>query len=226
MKKMEKVWSDIIDLLYESEEEFRNYCKVFEKNGIESVKKLLDHDFSFYMSDKKMIDKNIRYTIERCGDLFIGFETSEDIYIDIYFGGSKMIENFFCKKNRITYLHNPFILVKVAYNDIQIKVKETVEIKFLYLFLIQDHRIMLARERKYFLSESHYFDSYVHFPDNSLDKVKLISQGYKDFSFLCIQEGEYGIKSKMKRKRDEVKKYREELIFKTWHPSRIEDWCM
>ena len=226
---MEKAWSEVIDSLYESDEEFRNYSKVFEKNNVESVKKLLDHDFSFYMSDKKMIDKNIRYTIERCGDLFLGFETSEDVYIDIYFGGSKIIENLFCKKNTITYLQNPFILVKVLYNDIQIKVKETVEIKFLFLFLRQDYRIMLVRERKYFLSESHYFDSYVHYFNNRINssqKDTFISQGYKDFSFLCIQEGEYGNKWKMKRKMEEVKKYREELIFKTWHPSRIEDWCM
>lgn len=226
---MEKVWSDVIDSLCESEEEFEDYCKVFEKDIHESLNKLLNYEFSFYMLDEKMIQKNIRYTIQRLGDLFLGFETSEDVYIDIYFGSSKIIENMFCKKNKITYFRNPMILIKILYNDVQIKVRQNVKIKFLYLLLKKDHRIMLARERKYFLSESHYFDSYFHYFDNRINssqKDTFISQGYKDFSFLCIQEGEYGIKSKMKRKRDEVKKYREELIFKTWHPSRIEDWCM
>lgn len=215
--EMKRIWSDIIDSLCESEEDFKINCKVFDKNNVESVKKLLNQEFSFYMSDEKMIDKNIRYKIDRCGDLFLGFETSEDVYIDIYFGGSKIIENLFCKKNTITYLRNPIIIVKVPYNCIQIKVKENINIKFLYVLLRQNERIMLAREKKYFLSESQYSNSYLHYPDHSLNKEELISEGFKDFSFLCIQEGEYGIICKMNRKEEEVKKYREELIFKTWH---------
>ncbi len=194
--------------------------EVGKNKWIENIEK---NEYSFYLKDKDLIKKNKKYDVLRCADMCIGFQSSKDVYVNLYFGGSLIIENLFLEKDMIIYLKDPLVLCALPYHSIQIKSEEDFEIQCVYLFVNKEYRRFLAQS-KYFFKSSFYAQSFVSYELNEKKKEQLLLNGYIDLSFYCIDENYYYLKKK--KKSEEMKKYREELIIKAWHPSRVEEWCM
>ncbi len=192
--------------------------EVGKNKWLENIEK---NEYSFYIKDKDLIQKNKKYDVIRCADMCIGFQSSKDVYVNLYFGGSLIIENFFLEKDKITYLQDPIVFNAIPYNLIQLKSEEDFEIQCIYLFVKNEYRRFLAKS-KFFFKSTIYRGSYLSNGLNEKCKEQLLLEGFTDFSYyLDINE-----LLKMKKKNKEIKKYREELVIKTWHPSRVEKWCM
>ncbi len=182
------------------------------------------NEYLFYITNKKLFEKkNMYYHVERSADICIGFQSSKDLFVNFYFGGELILENIFLEKDKITYLKDPLVLCALPYHSIQIKSEEDFEIQCVYLFVNKEYRQFLAQS-KYFFKSSFYAQSFVSYELNEKKKEQLLLNGYIDLSFYCIDENYYYLKKK--KKSEEMKKYREELIIKAWHPSRVEEWCM
>ncbi len=192
--------------------------EVGKNKWLENIEK---NEYSFYIKDKDLIEKNKKYDVIRCADMCIGFQSSKDVYVNLYFGGSLIIENLFLEKDKITYLEDPIVFTAIPYNLIQLKSEEDFEIQYIYLFVKNEYRRFLAKS-KFFFKSTFYRGSYLSNGLNEKCKEQLLLEGFTDFSsYLDINE-----LLKMKKKNKEIKKYREELVIKTWHPSRVEEWCM
>ena len=179
------------------------------------------NEYSFYLKDKDLIQKNKKYDVLRCADMCIGFQSSKDVYVNLYFGGSLIIENLFLEKDMIIYLQDPIVFNAIPYNLIQLKSEKDFEIQCIYIYLKNEYRRFLAQS-KFFFKSTIYREIYLLNGLNEEKKEQLLLEGFTDFSsYLDINE-----LLKMKKKNKEIKKYREELVIKTWHPSRVEEWCL
>ncbi len=185
------------------------------------------NEYLFYITNKKennLKEKKYRlYHIERCADICMGIQSSKDAVVSLYVGGELILENIFLQKNMITYFKDPLIPCAIPYHAWIIKSEDNIEIQCIYLFVNKEYRHFLAQS-KYFFKSSFYSQNMVSYELNEKKKEQLLLNGYIDLSSYCIDENYYYLKNK--KKSEEIKKYREELVIKAWHPSRVEEWCL
>jgi hypothetical protein len=230
--ELNEIWWNLQRDLCDSEEMFKIYQDdIFYKgdimkqikNGKTWAGTLEKKNYIFRMDDPIFIQKNTiqnPFIIEPRGDICLGFEFSKDVYIDIYISGELINKNLYCEKNKITYLKEPLILFVMYWSKVKIVVHEDVEIKCLYTMIDNKYRMVIS-DKNYCLNTCYNQHGVVYTNMNKEKKEELLSKGYLDLSFLCIN-----YITLQNKKKEEIKKYREELVLKAWHPSRVEEWCM
>ncbi len=220
----EKLNKDNIDYIGKPVNNYNDtFAYKIEKNG---------YCFSYY--EDEIINKKI--TIKRFTDVLIGIQMEKDCYIDISFGGSKVYKKIKCKKNEIVYFDDPIYLISVQYNDVIIHIIEenlenktnnsdNTKIKMIYVYLLAqrlDDRRFLAQNNLE-LSNCYYCQGMAVEKSNST--ANMINNSKKKFYDLTsINPNNSSIGGKRIMERTNL--YYKELIKKTWHPKRVQDWCL
>ncbi len=196
-------------------------------------------DYNFSISEFS-IKTNEKNKLEYRADAYNGFIPQEDCKnIKIYIGEDLFEEFKNCKKGEYQAFKTPifYFLINYTkdYGTLHIKIEDSEE-KIINIHFVVSYfqKEMLKEFRKYVLEKPHknkIFGTYLYIDSEENNIVSLkYCKNDKEFInslfFSQIDKETINLWSPMYLTQLKTRYLQEELIQKTWHPSRYEDWCL